>query len=1010
MVGRSKPFHCRVARGALALPAVLMLALGSAESQEIAWEDSLPPIRSLGLPHAFRPYAGIGAGLTDRGPGTGALLRGMVGVYRDITNPFPGFAGFAVEGWAGTERGRFDQGGRLMFASHAGGFQAGFDYSRRVNRVQFVLTASQSFRRGGLLLPGATARLDWVPGRGSLIASLSVPLAQPGMGRTRPRRVDVEPAESPEARPPPVAPIRPALRQSLDRVRESALWIAQLVVPFLPPGPPERALHHDSLLAARLSPREPDFPATHTVAGEVGLYHALLRRAFDLAMDAADAPPARSVSDTARRILLDELLIPFDRDLGRIRRPAVLGALRNRAAAAFAHWVEGSALVPVARRQEVIAVFQSLLATVQEAADTAQARWGDSRLIWLPLQYALEPDDHDEQSELDRILERIMDQRFQPGHDIDYATDERFHPTLVRSILEAREYHVLWIHDFAGRNPDGRPDSVAQQVVLNGYLAALRAAADAFDRTRRVPTFLILLDGYYYRRSRADRWLEVLQDPLGVKFRLRAPFRDVELAVRAAQDSLRAAVAGSALLREAERKRGRRWLRRLFAVHVSVLNPPDASFRGPALGRGYPATITDDVMRDHRKVAFADLTESDPARGVAILTGLGVGEHYARYRWLDRTMVLRGPAAVTLKTEARALLRSQGFSEDEIPRVLRPDRSPGDGVRVLEDSNWSARVAIAMNATGYGSKQVTAAKAALYTLMPGGSTVLASDPEWLNRFWGGMLLGAVLRGCQVVIIAPGPDNAPFEGSTTQMILQRELLLRLVQARAILRAPIAVSGGRLEVGLFRIGLGTYNVPGAVRAIREELRRYPFVRELLPFHRGVWDLFEQADSLLLALGHTDHADTSAFYHPRFHLKTQFFASAEAMREAIGRPEWREFFARRIRERLDELPGGTDITLGALSPLRPYLGGRSPRERERQILYLTVGSHNQDSRSLVLDGEALCLVAGEDALVSAGDMLLLSTVGTEWLSEPADLDRSFPPRDYGHTTAARALEDAF
>jgi hypothetical protein len=116
------------------------------------------------------------------------------------------------------------------------------------------------------------------------------------------------------------------------------------------------------------------------------------------------------------------------------------------------------------------------------------------------------------------------------------------------------------------------------------------------------------------------------------------------------------------------------------------------------------------------------------------------------------------------------------------------------------------------------------------------------------------------------------------------------------------------------------------------------------------------------------------------------------------------------RRIRERLHESPAGTDIKLDHLSMLRPYFAERPPEVRERQVLYLEVGSHNQDPRSFMLDGEELCLVAGENALVAAGDMLLLSTAGVEWMDGPEELGAYFPPKGDLLTEAARAAEPIF
>lgn len=992
--------HPHSAWMALGNSLVVALAMGGgpvAAAQNPAEPDALTPGHSMGLPHAFRPYGALGAGVTARGPGATVLTRATIGLSRDITNPTPGLIGMALEGWLGSRARKADGGVRLLLGFPAAGLHAALDYSARVNHIDPALTVWYPFRRGGILLPGGGVRLDWIPRQGALLTSIQVPFGQHA-GRTRPRVIDVPPPPAPDARQPP-AVTDPALQQSLARIRESARWIARLTLVPLPPGPPERSHPVALRLAGHLT--------GHPAAAEVSAYHSEVAQAFALAAGGS-AETSAAAAGAARRVLLDEVLLPWDRDLGRIRRPGVLPALRRRAAAVFAGRLEALAELPAGRRPQAEAVFEGLTSIVQEVADSLIADWGDSRLVWLPLQLALRPEEHDSQSELDALLARITGRPFLAGHDLDYATDERFEPALLRSILDAREYHVLWIHDFAGRDPAGRPDTVAEEVVLHGYLAALERAAREFDQSHRVPAFIILLDRYYYRRSVSDRWLELLQDPLGYHFRLRGRFHTIEVRVRAAQARLREAVAASSALQaEARQRGGDRWLRRLFAVQVNVTNPPDASFRGPALPGSLGGLLPDDIMRDHRKVAFADVDEADPTRGIALLTGLGVGESYARFRWLDRTVVLRGPTAATLKSEARELLRSQGVPEDRIPPALLPSATAHRGV--VTPPGWSAKAAIVMNATGYGPKSATAAKAALYSLMPPGSTIVANDPQWLSRFWGGMLLGSALQGAKVLIIGPGPDNAPFGGAFIQRVLQRDLFQRLLDARDVLRTPLAAAGGMLQLGLFRIGLGTYNVPGGVRGVRDGLRRHPFIREALPFDRGVWELFEQADSLLQALGASE-ADNDSTYHPKFHLKTQFFGTQAAMREAVGRPEWRAFFARRIGERLHESPAGTDITLRALAPIRPYLDQRSAAARERQGLYLSVGSHNQDNRSLMLDGEAVCLVSGEAALVSVGDMLLLSTVGVEWLETPAELDRSFPPWDETRTEAARALEALF
>ena len=1011
-----------LARVAHLLPLFAALAFPTAAgAQDSAPADSLAVPRSMGLPTPYRFYGGLGAGLEIAGNRSQMLSRAMLGGSRDLTNPVPGLAGIAAEAWIGTRAAGLDGGARLMLASNAAGIQVGGDYSLRLGRPDVAITVLQPLRRGGLLAPGGGLRFDWIPARSTFAASLTLPLFQRWPRRTRPRAVAVRPIEVAErkgeaAEDGSPGALDPELRDAFQELRESAFWTARMVTPFLPPGGPAGSGWHAEKIRTRLEGTRGSGPGSSDAVAEIRHYHTRLDQVFALAVGSAgdgdDSKRAARVADAARGVLLDQVLLPYDRDLGRIRRPEVLRALRRQAELAFAGDIARDSSVRGAARGRVLAVQRHLLALMQEVADSEQVVWGDSRYAWLPLQFALRPEAHDTQSEIDRLIEQITGVPFQRGNDLVYATDERFEPALRRSIVEAEDYHVLWIHDFAGQSPDGGPDAVGQRVV-QAYLTALTKAAASFEHTRKLPVFLIFLDQYYYRRSHSDHWLRLLRDPLGEEVHLPARHRAVELAITEAQRALRRAVEESPAIQEEARRRGPEWPRRAFAVHVNVTHPPDPSFRGPRATGTVISGMTDDITRDHRKVAFADITERDPSRGVAIVTGLGVGEHYARYRWLDRTMVVRGAAAAVLKSEARALLRSQGFREAEIPAVLRADSSPPDlasRVAELERRGWDARVAIAMNLPGYGPKRATAAKAALYTLLPAGCTIAAADPQWLSRFWAGMLIGSALRGCKVLVIAPGPDNAPFSTSFVQATLQRDLFLRLLTARDSLRFQLQRTGGLLAIGLWRTGYGTDNVPAGVREVRDGLRRHAFLRQVYPFDQGVWDLFEQADSLLVALGDTAPRDTATWYHPRFHLKTQFFGSAEGMREALGRPEWREFFLRRIRERLHESPAGTDIQLGHLTMLGGYLAGRSPVTRDRQVLYLEVGSHNQDPRSFMLDGEELCLVAGERALIAAGDMLLLSTVGVEWLDDPGELDRYFPARGPLVTDAVRAAEPIF
>jgi len=974
--------------------------------------DSLQTVPALGLPRNSRFYAVLGGGVAHIGETNNLTATAAGGLHRDLLNPVHGLLAVELEAFVGRDLGKAVFGGRLLAQMPFFQVGSGLELSTVQRRPAVVFTYFEPIRRGGLLFPGAGLRLDWVPARGAMTAGVRLPLTDPHPGRTRPRHIEVRPVErgvrpaGDDALPAPVA------SPTLARLADVAEWSARLTLPLFAEGAPGRTLPEDSLLRDRLRGRLGTLTTPHTVADEFSAFHETLTAAFREALDSGQddslsAELTRAIADSARSVLLREVLIPYDRDLGQWRGPEVLRFLGAQALWSFTTAIAADGRLGAAATRRVVATFESVLAIVDGVAYSGSRRWRDTRMGWVPLQFGLLPDQYDDQSELDGLLARVTGEPFREGNDLIYATDERFEAALRRSILETRRYHVLWIHDFVGRNARGAPDSVTRDFAVEPYLRALTRAVRAVDSGGSIPAFLILLDQYYYKRSSSGFWLRLLRDPLGYRLKLRPGDAGVAGEVRSLQDTLRQAVAGSARLQALAQRRGTRWLHDLVSVRVNVTNPPDPSFRSVATFGAVTISVPDDVMRDHRKIAFSDLSEAAPDQGIAILTGLGVGESYARYRWFDRTIVLRGPAALSLKGAARRLLLRQGFAEADLPDALRP---ASDATPPPPPDGWIARAAIVMNQTGYGEKRATAAKAVLYSLMPPGSTIIASDPQWLSRFWGGMLLGSALRGCRVLLVAPGPLNSPMGPGSVQLALQRDLLRRLLEARAVLVEELQGSGGMLQAGLFGIGLGTHNVVGGVHGVRDGLRRNPFLRDVLPFDQSVWDLFESADSLLQQLGVSGQPDTIGTYHPKFHLKTQFFGAPRAMREAVGRPEWREFFTRRIGERLHEPPAGTDILLDALRPVLPYLASRGPAELEGQVLYLMVGSHNQDPRSFMLDGEASCLVAGAASLISIGDMLVVTTVGVTWLHDAGEIDAALPSPGHLKEEVARLVEGIF
>lgn len=94
---------------------------------------------------------------------------------------------------------------------------------------------------------------------------------------------------------------------------------------------------------------------------------------------------------------------------------------------------------------------------------------------------------------------------------------------------------------------------------------------------------------------------------------------------------------------------------------------------------------------------------------------------------------------------------------------------------------------------------------------------------------------------------------------------------------------------------------------------------------------------------------------------------------------------------------------LTVDMLAPLHRSLVARSSAERRGDVLYLTVGSHNEDDLSRTHNGEVLCLVAGDGALTAVFDFVYLVASAT-WLESVDDLDRMIPRSSWFDRLLAR------
>jgi hypothetical protein len=484
----------------------------------------------------------------------------------------------------------------------------------------------------------------------------------------------------------------------------------------------------------------------------------------------------------------------------------------------------------------------------------------------------------------------------------------------------------------------------------------------------------------------------------------------MESAIRAAQDSLRAAVAGSAGLQAEASRRGKRWLKKVIRVQVNVTQPSDLTFRSSRIFVD-ALIVPDNVVRDHRKIAFRDVTERDPAKGMAMYTGVGIGEQYASATWEDQAILVQGPALLSLKVAARELLLSNGFRSDELPPPLRELPVPADyGQRVaaLEAAGARARALQVHNRVGFAQKDASVLRMMLYTLMPAGSVIYAPDAIWTSRLWASQLLAAALRGCHVYVIAPSRANAPSAGYPA-MSESRELLSRLLEIQTVLGPQIRNAGGTLRVGLYTRRAPIGNPVATLQEVAQGYTRYPWLREEFPMPSAAHQLLlTAADSLAVRGVRPERlVEDRVERLPKLHRKTQFFATRETLREIAAQPQILEAFRRLFADsvRATFAPETTAVEQQArMQEVRPFVQAfdRLSNDRKRSALYVTIGSMNTDDRGLYLDGEVLSALAGPWALSNFCDFAFLAG-STTWLESQEELNRLLPP--YGERQRRRA-----
>jgi hypothetical protein len=1001
--------------------ALLLFVFAANPSLAQNTEPVIPdPLVSLGQPARWRMAGGVMGGYAwDADAGA---YRGFFNVTPEGRMPNLGIDLVSVEGAARVIDGKW--GAEVGNYIRIPYLRLGLEYDFEERAVEWVTSLQFAWRRGGLFHVGDELRLDYRGRNKELLFGIVFNTTLRKYRATRPFSKTTPTPEGAIPHPPkPIAKngLPKELEQSVSEVEHAVEWMDLLLTPrFFFKDIEERAIVYRDHI------RMPG----HSFIDEDARYHRELRHAFTLAV--GDETVGNQLAVEAERIIFEQIVAPYDGMFGEGKEPWQPRGFIENAVVVFddllAEHGRFSLMTTEAAdgpRDLAREVFRRTVAAIEAAAEAGHDRWKtekafwtqEARLVWLPLNYGLLPEQYDSQAEWNEITERLTAQKFTRTNDIKYMMNERFHPELLRMINETEVYHVLLIHDFTGWNADGSPDPYGWGMVAKGYMHALTKAVREIDagKRRRLPQFMLFIDQNFYQLNGSRNIVTYMENLFTADAKI--DDGDVKKMVDAAQHELITTVMASKTfggMKEDE-------LEKLFKVNVTVTNRWDPTF------------AWDIDKRDHRKLTFRDVFEDDPSRGEGILTGTGVGHHYQPPTWEDRALGIRGPALISLKRTAEKLCRSQGYKEKEIPEYLLPRPFPSDyeeQCQKLWDRGWRSNMMVIFNDTGYGEKKATVQRAVMYNLAPKKSVLLAIDSLWLSDFWSGMYISAALRGAHVYAIAPSPANAPASANFTLFLMQRNLKL-LVSARHYLEEDLAKVDGQIYTGLYNHDYGVDDVVARASAFLENTDMKPFILEDFPMHPDVFKLYqgfverwkEVTDSLGISrAGSNEQGEVK----PYLHMKTQFFAT-DAGLDILRQDEWLPIVRRwgeiRGRELLG-LPTEGLTPMALVENMDPksdkaqlridyerYLEEKRPADAHTAMMVFTIGSMNQDRRGMLSDGEVLAVCSGYTGLIGVLDMFG-TAVTTTWVDTVEQLDTMFPEPSMSTRMKriARYLQDFF
>lgn len=226
-----------------------------------------------------------------------------------------------------------------------------------------------------------------------------------------------------------------------------------------------------------------------------------------------------------------------------------------------------------------------------------------------------------------------------------------------------------------------------------------------------------------------------------------------------------------------------------------------------------------------------------------------------------------------------------------------------------------------------------------------------------------------------------------------MIIQNEM-----------QQEIEAADGMFKTGIYNLDIDINNVAEVGNAFVKGMADTPFLHTVFPFHPSVYDMIVTMVDTFDAERYEARrlADDVVKRKPKLHFKSQFFLSEQVVSTILPLAAWRavikDYISALVEQtRRRDTPADVKDLRAALSESAAILAESwreraTPEEMEKVIVYLSIGSQNQDYRGKITDGEVLVVVSRQQAMAAFLDFVgIMGT--TTWVENVDQLEKLLP-----------------